>query len=214
MNVRPRVLLADDHQMFAEGLKGLLAEDYELVGVVADGLAMVEAAQRLRPDAIIADIGMPGLNGIEALLRLRGDLPDVRVVFLTMHKELAYARRALGAGALGYVLKHSASNELVAALQAALQGRQFVSPVIATELQRSLNRGDVPAADPVAAITPRQRQILQLLATGQSVKQIAAQLSISARTVEFHKYTMMDAAGVKNTAELIHFGMLHGIVAD
>lgn len=212
--MKPRLLLADDHQMFVEGLEGLLAADFDLVGVVQDGLALVEAAERLRPDAIVADIGMPGLNGIEALERLRAALPDVRLVFLTMHKEPAYARRALAAGALGYVLKHSALTELVQALRDALAGRRFVSPAIAVELQHGRQGGEGPESEAVAAISPRQRQILQLLAEGQSVKQIAARLAISSRTVEFHKYTLMESVGVKNTAELIHFATSHGIVTD
>ena len=113
MSNRPRVLLADDHRMFAEGLRTLLGEEFELVDIVADGVAMLEAAERLRPDVIVADITMPRLNGIDALTQLRAVLPDVRVVFLTMHHDAAYARRALAAGAMGFVLKHSAVQELV-----------------------------------------------------------------------------------------------------
>lgn len=213
MTQRARVLLADDHRMFAEGLKALLAEEFELVGVVEDGLALVEAAIRLRPDAIVADITMPGLNGIEALARLRTELPDVKCVFLTMHRDLAYARRALETGALGYVLKHSALTELVLALKTALSGERYVTPAIAADLERASDRDGAPATDPVARVTPRQREILQLLAEGQSAKQIAARLGISARTVEFHKYKMMESFGAKNSSELIHFATKHGIVS-
>jgi DNA-binding NarL/FixJ family response regulator len=212
MTRRPRVLLADDHRMFAEGLRSVLADEFELLEIVEDGLAMIEAAKRLRPDVIVADITMPRLNGIEALERLRGDLPDVRVVFLTMHKDVTYARRALAAGAMGFVLKHSAMTELVLALRAALEGRTFIAPALAGDLLRLTTR--VPGTpDPVAAVTPRQREILQLLTEGKSAKQIAATLDISARTVEFHKYTLMESVGAKNTAELIHFAIRHGIVA-
>lgn len=214
MTRRPRVLLVDDHRMFAEGLRSVLAEEFELVEIVEDGLAMIDAAKRLRPDVIVADITMPRLNGIEALERLRGDLPDVRVVFLTMHKDVAYARRALAAGAMGFVLKHSALTELVVALHAALDGRTFIAPALAAELVRATTRGPRSAPDPIAALTPRQREILQLLAEGKSAKQIAATLDISARTVEFHKYTLMESLGAKNTAELIHFAIRHGIVAE
>ena len=214
MTRRPRVLLADDHRMFAEGLRSLLAEEFELLEVVEDGLAMIDAAKRLRPDVIIADITMPRLNGIEALAQLRRDLPDARVVFLTMHKDVAYARRALAAGAMGFVLKHSALTELVLALRAALEGRTFITPALAGDVLRAANRDPDGAADPVAAMTPRQREILQLLAEGRSAKQIAAILDISARTVEFHKYTLMESVGAKNTAELIHFAIRHGIVAE
>jgi DNA-binding NarL/FixJ family response regulator len=214
MTGRPRVLIADDHRMFAEGLRSLLAEEFDLVGVVDDGVALIDAAKRLRPDLIVADITMPRLNGIEALERLRRDLPDVRVVFLTMHKDVAYARRALAAGAMGFVLKHSALTELVVALRAALEGRTFIAPALAGDLLRATTRDPNSASDPIAALTPRQREILQLLAEGKSAKQIAAALDISARTVEFHKYTLMESVGAKNTAELIHFAIRHGIVAD
>jgi DNA-binding NarL/FixJ family response regulator len=213
MSARPRILIADDHRMFAEALRGLLAGTYDLLDIVEDGVALFEAAQRLKPDAIVADISMPRLNGIEALARLREVLPDVRVVFLTMHSDVTYARRALAAGAMGFVLKHSAAAELLSALQAALLGQTFVTPALAAELLRTAQGDPGRVSDPVAAVTPRQREILQLLAEGQSAKQIAASLDISARTVEFHKYTLMQAVGAKNTAELIRFATRHGIVS-
>lgn len=199
--------------MFAEALRGLLAETYDLLDIVEDGIALIEAAQRLKPDAIVADISMPRLNGIEALARLREVLPDVRVVFLTMHSDVTYARRALAGGAMGFVLKHSAAAELLSALQAALDGRVFATPALAAELLRTAQGDPGRVSDPVAAVTPRQREILQLLAEGQSAKQIAATLDISARTVEFHKYTLMQTVGAKNTAELIRFATRHGIVS-
>jgi len=213
MTGRPRVLLADDHRMFVEGLRSLLAEEFDLVEIVEDGVALIEAAKRLRPDVIIADITMPRLNGIEALIQLRAELPDVRVVFLTMHRDAAYARRAVAAGAMGFVLKHSAVNELLFALHAALEGRTFITPALTADVLRAMEKDPTGVADPVSAITPRQREILHLLAQGKSAKQIAAALDISARTVEFHKYTLMESVGAKNTAELIHFAIRHGIVA-
>jgi len=206
---KPRVLLADDHRIVTEGLKGILAEDFELVGVVEDGRAMVDAARKLRPDVIVADISMPHLNGIDALAPLKRDNPDVRVVFLTMHRDAAYARRALEAGASGFVLKHSAPAELVLALRAALQGRTFIAPDLAADVFRTAKEKD---ADPLAALTPRQREILQLLAEGKSAKEIAAALSLSARTVEFHKYAMMETLRIDNSAELIRFAIKHGLV--
>ena len=206
---KPRVLLADDHRMVAEGLKGLLSEEFELVGIVEDGRAMVAAAREMHPDVIVADISMPHLNGIDALAPLKRDNPDVRVVFLTMHRDAAYARRALGAGASGFVLKHSAPAELVLAVRAALQGRTFIAPELAAEVFRTAKEKD---ADPLATLTPRQREILQLLAEGKSAKLIAAALDISARTVEFHKYTLMDALGMENSAELIRFAIKHGLI--
>ena len=206
---KPRVLLADDHRIVTEGLKGILAEEFELVGIVENGRAMVDAARTLRPDVIVADISMPQLNGIDALAHLKRDNPAVRVVFLTMHRDAAYARRALEAGASGFVLKHSAPAELVLAVRAALQGRTFITPDLAAEVLRTPNEKDT---NPLAALTPRQREILQFLAEGKSAKEIAAGLGLSARTVEFHKYTLMDALGMENSAELIRFAVKHGLV--
>jgi DNA-binding NarL/FixJ family response regulator len=209
---RPTVLLADDHRMVAEGLRNLLSAEFHLVGVVEDGVALVEAARSLKPEVIVADITMPRLNGIDALVRLRQDNPKVRVVFLTMHQDPAYASRALEAGASGYVLKHSAPAELSAAIWAALQGKTFVTPTLAGELLQARRREADPTADPVAMITPRQRDVLRLLAEGRSAKQVATALGISTRTVEFHKYQMMETLGVRTNAELVHFAIKHGVV--
>jgi DNA-binding NarL/FixJ family response regulator len=209
---KPRVLLADDHRMVAEGLKGLLAEEFDLVGIVEDGRALVKAARELRPDVIVADISMPHLNGLDALVQLKRDNPKVRVVFLTMHRDAAYARRALEAGAAGFVLKHSAPAELVLALRAALQGRTFITPDLAMELLHTAKRDAQHQADPVAALTSRQREILQRLAEGKSAKEIASALALSARTVEDHKYRIMESLGIENSAELIHFAIKHGLV--
>jgi DNA-binding NarL/FixJ family response regulator len=208
---RPRVLLADDHRMVAEGLKSLLATEFELVGVVEDGQSLIKEAKRLRPDVIVADISMPHLNGIEAVAQLKEHDKGVRVVFLTMHQEAAYARRALDAGASGYVLKHSAPAELVAAIRAALGGKTYVTPSLAGELV-NMSREPAGTRDPVASLTPRQRQILTLLAEGRSAKEIGDALGISSRTVEFHKYQMMDELDLHTSAELVHFAIKHGIV--
>jgi len=208
-NGKPRVLLADDHRMFAEGLKSLLAEEFELVGIVEDGHAMVKAACELEPDVIVADVSMPRMNGIDALVQLRLANPKVRVVFLTMHRDIAYARRCLQAGALGFVLKHSAPEELVLALRAAMQGRTFVAPDLAAELFRLAGKKKMDAP---AALTPRQLDILKLLVEGRSAKQIASTLNLSARTVEDHKYRMMETLGIENSAELIHFAFTHRLV--
>ena len=211
--MKPRVLLADDHRLVAEGLKSLLSADFELVGLVEDGRALLEAARRLRPDVIVADITMPLLNGIDALVQLKQDNKQVRVVFLTMHLEAAYARRAFEAGASGYVLKHSAPTELIAAVLAALDGKTYLTPALAGEVLQAMRDGPAKATDPVAALTPRQREILQLLAEGRSAKEISTTLSVSARTVEFHKYQMMESLHIDNNAELIHFAIKQGIVA-
>jgi DNA-binding NarL/FixJ family response regulator len=173
---------------------------------------MVEAAKKLRPDVIVTDISMPHLNGIDALARLKQDNPSVKVVFLTMHHDVAYARHVLETGALGFVLKHSASAELAMAIRAALDGKMFITPALAGEVFGSMRHDPSQARDPATTLTPRQREILQLIAEGRSAKEIATELGISARTVEFHKYLMMESMHIKHSAELIHFAIKHGVV--
>jgi DNA-binding NarL/FixJ family response regulator len=209
---RPRVLLADDHLLVAEALKSLLTPEFDLVGVVEDGRALLEAAKTLRPDVIVADIAMPHLNGIDALVQLRQDGHRVPVVFLTMHRDVSFARRAIEAGASGFVLKHSASLELITAIRAALEGRTYITPHLAGEVLESMKLVPGRANDPIGSLTPRQREVLQLLAEGRSAKEIAGSLAISARTVEFHKYQMMETLGIHTNAELIHFAIKHGLV--
>ena len=209
---RPRVLLADDHRMFAEGIKGILAPEFELLGVVEDGQALLEAAERLKPDVVVADITMPRLNGIEATTRLKQIDDRMRVVLLTMHSEVAFVRRAFDAGASAYVLKHSAPDELIAAIRAALAGKTFVTPTLAGELMHDATGAPGGPADPVAMLTSRQREILQRVAEGHSAKEIAVDLKLSPRTVEFHKYRIMEALSLHTTAELVHFAIKHGIV--
>jgi DNA-binding NarL/FixJ family response regulator len=209
---RPRVLLADDHLLVAEALKSLLTPEFDLVGVVEDGCALVETAVRLKPDVIVADITMPNLNGIDALVQLRQRGDDVPVVFLTMHRDASFARRALEAGAAGFVLKHSASTELTTALHAALAGKTYLTPQLAGEVLEAMKQGPNRTADPVASLTPRQREVLQLLAEGRSAKEIASRLDISNRTVEFHKYQIMETLDLHTNAELIHFAIKHGLV--
>jgi DNA-binding NarL/FixJ family response regulator len=209
---RPRVLLADDHLLVAEALKSLLTPEFDLVGVVEDGRALVEAAGRLRPDVIVADITMPHLNGIDALVQLRQGGDRVPVVFLTMHRDATFARRALDAGASGFVLKHSAPAELVTAIRAALAGKTYLTPQLAGEVLDAMKQGPEEPGGPVASLTPRQREVLQLLAEGCSTKDIASRLAISVRTVEFHKYQMMETLGLHSNAELIHFAIKHGLV--
>ena len=209
---RPRVLLADDHLLVAEALKSLLTPEFELVGVVGDGRALLEAALRLRPDVIVADITMPQLNGIDALVQLRQLGSKAPVVFLTMHRDVAFARRALEAGSAGFVLKHSAPSELVTALHAALEGQTYLTPQLAGEVLRAMKQDPSDSGDPVMALTPRQREVLHLLAEGHSAKEVSAALSISTRTVEFHKYQIMDTLGVHTSAELVHFAIKYGLV--
>jgi DNA-binding NarL/FixJ family response regulator len=199
--------------MVAEGLKALLADQFELVGVVEDGRAMISAAERLRPEVIVADITMPLLNGIEALVRLRKSHPEIKVVFLTMHQDAAYARRALEAGASAFVVKNSAPEELVLAIHAALKGQTFVTPSLTKETLRQAERGAIGGNAELKSLTSRQREILRMLAEGRSAKEIASALAISARTVEFHKYQIMEAHELHSSAQLVHFAIKHGIAA-
>jgi DNA-binding NarL/FixJ family response regulator len=210
---RPRVLLADDHKIVVEGLRTLLESEFELVGAVEDGRALVAAAKKHRPDVIVADISMPLLNGIEAAEQLRKADPRVKIVFLTMHADVMYASRAFEAGASGYVVKHSAPSELVTAIREVLKGRTYVTPMIAGQLMASLKDRSRGLRDTVGKLTPRQREVLQLVAEGRSAKEIASILDISPRTVEFHKYRMMEDLGLQSTAELIQFAIKHGIAS-
>jgi DNA-binding NarL/FixJ family response regulator len=207
---RPRVLLADDHRMVGDALRSMLEPEFDLVGVVGDGLALIEAAERLRPDVIVADIAMPNLNGIDALLQLRKDGSTIPVVFLTMYRDVQFARRALDAGAAGFVLKHSASIELDQAIRAALEGSTYVTPQLAGKLFESMRAAAV--ADPLGSLTSRQRQVLQGLAEGRSVKELADGLGISVRTVEFHKYQLSQVLGLHSIAELTRFAVKHGLI--
>jgi len=213
---KPRVLIADDHKIFAEGLKRLLNEDFEVVGVVEDGRQLVDAAEKLQPDAIVADISMPLLNGIDAVRRIKKVHPGIKVVFLTMHPDVAYAVSAFKEGASGYVLKNSAPDELIVAIREGLKGRAYVTPMIAGKLLRAYESGSQPetGTDAMLSLSSRQREVLQLLAEGHSAKEIASILNISAKTVEYHKYRMMENLGAKTTAELIAFGAKHGLAGS
>ena len=209
---RPRVLLADDHRIVAHGLKSILSAEFELAGVVEDGQAMVEAAKTLEPDVIVADVTMPVLNGIDALEALRREGLATPVVFLTMHGHAGYARRALRAGAAGYVLKHAAPEELVQAIRAALEGGTFVSPALARAVFESAAPAREETGERVSQLTSHQRDILRMLADGLSAKEIARKLDISSRTVESHKYQIMESLGARSSAELIRLAIRHGIV--
>jgi DNA-binding NarL/FixJ family response regulator len=202
---RPRVLLADDHRIVLAGLEALLRDDYDLVGRAQDGRSLLEMARGGRADFIVADISMPGLNGIDALQAMRREGLAVPVIFLTMHTEPAYARRALEAGAAGYVLKHAAPQELLQALQVAAQGGLYISREIAADVLGGPRHR--PERDPASGLTPRQREIVRLLVDGRSAKDIARLLDISHRTVEYHKYQAMEALGVKTNAELIQIAL-------
>ena len=173
---RATVLIADDHQILAEGVRSMLEPEFDVVGVVCNGRELVEAAKTLQPAVIVADVTMPTLNGIEAAIQLRDAGVTAKVVFLTMHRDVAYARRAIEAGAAGYVLKHSVSSELVTAIRDALLGQTYISPLIAGELLQSYRDGNSGSSGAAQPLTPRQSEVLQLIAEGSSAKQVAAAL--------------------------------------
>jgi len=208
---KPRLLIADDHKIFVEGLKRLLSADFDIAGVVEDGHELVVAAEKLRPDLIVADISMPRLNGIEAVRQIKKKHPEIKVVFLTMHPDVSYAVNARKAGGSGYVLKHSAPDELITAIREGLKGKTYVTPLIAGKLLHSYESGSHSGTDTVISLSSRQREVLQLLAEGHSVKQIASILNISIKTAEYHKYRMMEDLGIKTMAELIRYAVKQGI---
>ena len=210
---KSRVLIADDHKIFAEGLKRLLKEDFDIVEVVADGRQLVAAAEKLRPDVIVVDISMPMLNGIDAVQQIKKVQPAIKAVFLTMHPDVAYAVRAFKEGASGYVLKNAVPDELITAIREGLKGKTYVTPMIAGKLMRAYESGSQTQIeiDTVLKLSSRQREVLQLLAEGHSVKEIAFILNISSKTVEYHKYRMMEDLDAKTTADLIRFAVKQGI---
>ena len=210
---KPRVLLADDHKIVLEGLRSLLQSEFEIVGEVEDGRTLVSEAERLRPDLVVADISMPNLNGIDAARRIKKIDKRIRIVFLTMHADVTYAAGAFEAGASGFVLKHSAPQELVSAMREAMKGQTYVTPMIAGDLIGAFQSGAPLKGELKAALSPRQREVLQLIAEGKSIKEIAAILRISTRTAEFHKYRIMEQLNIKTNAELVHYAVKHGIIS-
>lgn len=199
---RARVLLADDHVLIAQALQHLLQIEFEVVGTVADGRALLQAAQDLLPDVVVVDIGMPLLNGLDAGQQVKVLHPAIKVVYLTQNRDPRLAVEAFRRKASGYVLKDSAASELTTALREALRGRSYVSPSIAQEMADAAVAGGVGEAA-LRDLTPREREVLQLLAEGRSMKEVAAVLTISPRTVEFHKYRIMELLRVRTNAELV-----------
>lgn len=210
---RPRLLLADDHVVFLEGLKKILEPEFELVGEVRDGRSLVEAAKKHRPDVVVADISMPHLNGIEAARALREAGLHSKIVLLTMHDEVVYATEAFRAGVSGYVLKNSPSSDILTAIREALQGNMYVAPSIAKEVFELLSATPRQGAEEAPKLTVRQLEVLQLIVKGLSAKKIAHHLDISQRTAEHHKYKMMDHLGIKTTAELIQYAVKNDLVS-
>ena len=209
---RNTVLIADDHAIVKEGLVSLLKEhDFEVVGAVGDGQLLLDAARRLRPDVIVTDLSMPGLTGLDVLPMLRAERIDSKVVVLTMHNDGERATQALRAGASGFLLKESAGEELVNAIHQALQGRVYLTPAVTRAVMERMAASE-GRSEP--DLTSRQRDVLRLIVKGQRMKEIAAALQLSTRTVETHKYEMMQALGVHSTAELVRYAIEHGLIAD
>lgn len=205
----PRVLLADDHALLLGAFEKLLAGECEIVGQVSDGRALVAAAEELKPDVVVLDISMPLLNGLEAGRQIKRARREVKLVFLTMNEDAELAAEAFRAGASGYVLKRSATSELATAIREAMNGRSYITPLITGGLMDSLLHAE---GAPGAGLTARQREVLQLLAEGRSMKEAASVLNLTPRTVAFHKYEMMKRLNVTSTAELIQYAVKHHIV--
>jgi DNA-binding NarL/FixJ family response regulator len=210
---RYRLLLADDHDIVIEGLRRVLDHpEIEIVDVVKDGRALLRATKETQPDIIIADITMPLLNGIEAARQIRKSNSNVKIIFLTMHPDVTFATEALAAGGSGYVLKNSAGDELLTAIRDVMKGHIYVTKSIAEAVKHGLSSRSKTWRSPLDKLTSRQREVLQLLAEGLHVKEIAVKLNVSPRTVEFHKYRIMDELGLRTAAEIARYAARHGIV--
>ena len=208
---RPRILLADDHTMVIEGIRSLLEEKgHDVVGVVSDGRALVDAAPRLKPDVVILDISMPLLNGFDAAARLTQLLPKVKIVFLTMKDDPNLAAAVLGLGPVGYVLKHSAASELLTAITEVLRGKPYITPRLKPE---NWVVREARARQFSKDLTPRQREVLQLLAEGHAMKEVGGILNVSEKTVMFHKYHIMRSRNVRSNAELVLLALNQGLIS-
>ena len=209
---RTRVLLADDHTLFCLLLRELLEAEYDVIGIVSDGRELLEVASRLNPDVAIVDIGMPSLNGLDAGRRLKRDNPRLKLIYLTMNSNVEYAREALQAGASGFVLKNAQTSQVLQAIRDALKGVSYVAP----EIRQAMN--EIFIRDPRAVqrpqyLTDRQREVLQMLAEGRSLREIANQLQISYRTVRFHKCRVMEELGLSKNTELVQYALKHGMIS-
>jgi DNA-binding NarL/FixJ family response regulator len=212
MAARARILIADDHRIMLDGLRRLLQEHFHVVGTVTDGRALVRKARALAPDVLVVDIAMPLLNGIAAIRELKQLGTGVKIVVLTMHADRAYVKAALGAGAIGFVAKVGAADELVAAIHAALRGEAYVTPALIEGSVARLPPRETAPDPTAAAIKPRQREILKLVAEGRTIREIADILKVSTKTVEYHKYQLMERLDLHTTADLTKFAYRYGIV--
>ena len=202
----PRAILADDHTILVEAFRKLLEPQCEVVGTASDGRALLETAPQLKPDVIVVDIGMPLMNGLEAGWRLKELMPTAKIIFLTMNEDPDLAMEAMRCGASGYLLKSSAASELTQAIQMALKGKSYVTPQIALRMQKAFINNPRPKTG-AKTLTPRQREVVQLLAEGKSMKEVASVLNVTPRTVAFHKYRIMQKLNIRTTAELIQFAI-------
>jgi DNA-binding NarL/FixJ family response regulator len=210
--MKPRLLLADDHTLLLEGIQLMLAPEFDLVGSVEDGQALLAAAKALKPDVILLDISMPSLNGIDAARRLRKILPSARLIFLTMHAGTDYVTEAFRAGAMGYILKRAAASELLTAIHTVLKGNHYVSPLVTRNSLDLLISSSKPGGKLSDCLTPRRREVLQLVAEGRSRKEIAGILNISVKTVEFHKGKLMRELNLQTVADYTRYAIEHGII--
>jgi DNA-binding NarL/FixJ family response regulator len=210
MTPRPQVLIADDHKIFAEGLKALLEKNYTVVGAVADGRALLREAVKLKPEVIVVDIGMPLLNGFDAAQRVREQLPNVKLVFLTMQDNANLAAAAMELGAAAFVLKQQAGSELVRAIEQVLLGKSYLTPKLRSDDWVVMKKR---ARQFSKRLTPRQRDIVQLCAEGCCIKEIAAHLNLSEKTVEFHKHHIMESFNLKSNAGLVLFAVEQGLIS-
>ena len=209
----PRVMLADDHTILLEAFRKLLETDFEVVGTVSDGRALLEIAPSLKPDVVVIDVGMPLLNGLEAGRRLKEQMPAVKIIFLTMNEDPDLAVEAMHSGAAGYLLKSSAASELIRAIRMSLKGKSYITPQIARGMQKAFINNPKPKGR-AKSLTPRQREVVQLLAEGKSMKEVASVLNVTARTVAFHKYRVMEELNLETTAELIQFAIKSRILVS
>jgi len=209
---KPRLLLADDHTIVVDGLRRLLEPNFELVGTVGDGWALLESAERLKPEVIVADVSMPLLNGIEAIRRLKKICPRCKIVVLSMHEDVQIAAESLRAGASGYVLKHSAADTLDHAISEVLKGHTFVSPRIAKNVMGAMMESSQKKDRQGVQLTPREREVLQLVAEGRTIRGISSILKVAVRTVVFHKSNIMDKLGRRTTADLTQYAIASGLI--
>ncbi len=211
---KPRVLLADDHALVLEGFKKLLEEHCQVVGSVEDGRALLDAAKRLQPDIVISDISMPKLNGLDAARQLQKMVPRPRIIFVTVHADQDYVTQAFKAGASAYLLKRSAGSELLQAIEAVKNDNYYITSLIAKDLVQAAIADTASGAGGQDRLPIRQREILQLVAEGLTLKEIASTLGLSPKTVEYHKAKLMEQLGLHTTAELTKYALAHGLTSS